>query len=268
MRFFILLLISLAPFSSEAQSNFPGGYIDLQIEKLNDQLPEVKFGLREPVIIDLDDHWRILIGLDLSLLPGQYVMYYKHTNDDTSGKHKTLEVIQKVYPFNDLEESAPDEMVDYYPQIALSSIDFANTQQPTLPLSKPLIGDWQQQFGFQWFVEGGDEVITNNAISIKARQFSPVLAPQNAIVSNIIMDQRELATLVLDHGRGLYSVLHGLTDLTVDIGNGVVAGAVLGRLPALTNIDHSRLVWQTLLNGVFVDPNLLSKRDLASEHAK
>ena len=82
------------------------------------------------------------------------------------------------------------------------------------------------------------------------------------------MDEQELATVVLDHGRGLYSVLRGLTDLTVDIGNGVVSGAVLGRLPAPTDVAQSKLVWQTQLNGVFVDPSLLSEMQKSIKNAE
>ena len=263
--FFLGLLCTLP---SYAQNNFPGGYIDLKLEKLNNNLPEIKFGLREPVIIDEQAHWRVLIGLDLALLPGQYVLYYKHAGDNSSGEHKTIEVLQKVYPFQDLREADLDDTIDNYAPVEISSIDFSNTQQPQLPLMVPLQGDWTLHFGYQWIVQGSNDVITSNAISIRADQYSSVLAPQNAIVSNIVMDEQELATVVLDHGRGLYSVLRGLTDLTVDIGNGVVSGAVLGRLPAPTDVAKSKLVWQTQLNGVFVDPSLLSEMQKSIKNAE
>lgn len=263
--FFLSLLCTLP---SYAQNNFPGGYIDLKLEKLNNNLPEIKFGLREPVIIDEQAHWRVLIGLDLALLPGQYVLYYKHAGDNSSGEHKTIEVLQKVYPFQDLRETNLDDAIDNYAPVEISSIDFSNTQQPQLPLMIPLGGDWTLKFGYQWIVEDTNDVITNNAISIQAGQYSSVLAPQNAIVSNIVMDEQELATVVLDHGRGLYSILRGLTDLTVDIGNGVVSGAVLGRLPAPTDVAQSKLVWQTQLNGVFVDPSLLSEMQKSIKNAE
>ena len=263
--FFLSLLCTLP---SYAQNNFPGGYIDLKLEKLNNNLPEIKFGLREPVIIDEQAHWRVLIGLDLALLPGQYVLYYKHAGDNSSGEHKTIEVLQKVYPFQDLREADLDNTIDNYAPVEISSIDFSNTQQPQLPLMIPLEGDWTLKFGYQWIVEDANDVITSNAISIQAGQYSSVLAPQNAIVSNIVMDEQELATVVLDHGRGLYSILRGLTDLTVDIGNGVVSGAVLGRLPAPTDVAQSKLVWQTQLNGVFVDPSLLSEMQKSIKNAE
>ena len=262
----ILLSTSLTVLVTvNAQSNFPGGFIDLKLEKINDQLPEIKFGLREPVIIDQQNHWRILVGLDLTLLPGEYVLYYKHADDDKSGEYKTIEVLQKVYPFQDVQKDQRNDVVDYYTPVRISAIDFSNTQQPLLPLQPPLNGSWNRQFGYQWIVEGANEVITSNAISIRAGQYSSVLAPQNAIVSNIVMDEQDRAAVILDHGRGLYSILRGLTDLTIDIGNGVVAGAVLGRLPAQADLEQSKLVWQTLLNGVFIDPSLLSNMQQAND---
>ena len=263
MKTAVCVLLLLYAAQTYAQNDFPGGYIDLKLDKVNDKLPEIKFGLREPAIIDKQSHWQVLIGLDLKLLPGQYVLYVKHEDDNASGEHKTIEVRQKVYPFQDLSEDDSVNSVDFYPQPEISQIVFSNTQQPFLPLTTPLQGDWNRQFGYQWILE--DDVVTNNAISIVARQYSPVVAPQNAIISNIIMDQRELATVVLDHGRGLYSILRGLTDLTVDIGNGVVSGAVLGRLPASSEDAQGKLVWQVLLNGVFIDPKLLTKPQKPSE---
>ncbi len=243
-----------------AEYNYPGGFIELQIPKINQEIPEVKFGLRDPVLIEESNHWRILVGLDLALLPGEYVVYFKHGGPDTSGEYLGLTVRQQIFPFTEI--SVNDEnttsLIDHYVSLPLNSLDFSNTQQPSLPMRAPLAGDWSDHFGHRWLVKGQTEIVTNNAISVWAPQYASVLAPQNAIISNIEMDEDALATVVLDHGRGLYSILRGLTDLTVDIGNGVVGGAVLGRLPSLnTDTAQGKLVWQTLLNGVFVDPSLL-----------
>jgi len=260
MRFLWLVAGLLVTELICAQTNFPGGVYSLTVEKLNNEMPEVKFGLQDPVVIENSDSWEILVGLDLDLLPGQYVLYFKHAGADTSGEHKTLEVQQRVYPFTEVdnENLQQSQLVDEYAKPELSGISFSNTQQPTLPMRLPAQGEWSQRFGHRWLIAKQQDIQVSNAISLWAPQYSSVIAPQNAIVSNIVMNEQDLAAVVLDHGRGLYSILRGLTDLTVDVGNGVVAGAVLGRLPSLDpQTQQGKLVWQTMLNGVFVDPNLL-----------
>ena len=82
-------------------------------------------------------------------------------------------------------------------------------------------------------------------------------------------------SVILDHGRGLYSIIHGLEEITVATGNGVVAGAVLGKARFQTDIPSSggfissetsqinsgvsEIRWQCLLNGAAVDPLILTQ---------
>jgi murein DD-endopeptidase MepM/ murein hydrolase activator NlpD len=98
-------------------------------------------------------------------------------------------------------------------------------------------------------------------VSLTTTELSNVIAPQNAIVSRIEFDenQTELATLFLDHGRGLYSIISGMSDLTVEIGNGVIAGAVLGKMPLDKTGSPTTLIWQCVINGVYINPLILTK---------
>jgi hypothetical protein len=146
-----------------------------------------------------------------------------------------------------------------------SEIDFSNTEQPTLPLLLPIKGDWQDVFGTV-IAEAGAPLENNagqtsNYVFLENRQLSIVTAPQNAIVSRIVQPQTSdgLATVFLDHGRGLYSVLSGITDLSVETGNGIVTGAVIGKLLAKSESEPaSILIWQTILNGVYINPLIIS----------
>ena len=105
-----------------------------------------------------------------------------------------------------------------------------------------------------------------NAIVIHPTKLTTVVSPQSAIVSKIAISKSGLSTVFLDHGRGLYSILSGLTDLAVEPGNGLVSGAVIGKLRVEQDRAHSsssviskRLIWQTVINKSYVDPQLLTK---------
>ncbi len=272
-----LLLFSLLAFqavsanqddvASEETFNFPGGIIELELEKQSDQIPDIKFGLANPVIIEYKDYWRVLIGIGLDILPGEYVMYYKPNYDGASGEYKSLLVRQKVYPFTKYQASQAKELRRAYrTHDSFSDLDYENTQQPSLPLSMPVKGIWSENFGHILFNDKTSSMLTPNALVLQSSEETVIRSPQNAIVSKVRTDQTGISELVLDHGRGLFSILSGVSDLTVETGNGIVAGAVLGRLkgddkPTIRQApaEPPQLIWQTVVNGAYVNPIILSQ---------
>jgi len=252
-------LILCACFSvSQAETNYPGGIAELKLNKVSSELPDVRYGLAEPVVIEEKSHWRILIGLNLKTLPGSYLVYVKHAIEGGSGEHQSINVEQYHYPL--LDDSDKRQGVLHRNHKSMSEIDFSNTRQPSLPLLEPVKGDWSNNFGHRSFDSKNNKLIAQNAISLTTTEIAMAVAPQNAIVSKIEFDNDGIATIFLDHGRGLYSILEGLTDVTVESGNGVVAGAVIGKLARLhTDSDLKRLVWQTQLNGSYVNPLILTQ---------
>jgi hypothetical protein len=121
---------------------------------------------------------------------------------------------------------------------------------------------------------------TQDFASLSSNEIHMVVAPQNAIVCRIDQDDElSAARICLDHGRGIYSILDGVHDVTVSLGNGVIAGAVLGRMkpkndnssntsPARTNSSaqiattaaqfEQTLNWYCLLNHIAIDPLILT----------
>ncbi len=256
------LLLSLNALAEDA-FNYPGGIAEFRFEKRSSELPEVKFGLREPVILEGKNDWRVLVGLGLDLLPGEYVSYVKNGIKDTPGEHIKVIVRQKSYPFSEFD-SADDANKNWSVLLdhkSLSDIDFSNTRQPSLPLRFPFEGNWSDTFGHKMYDVERETLHVPNSISLATTQLGMVVAPQNAIVSKTSVLEDGSSVVFLDHGRGLYSVISGLGDLTVDVGNGIVAGAVIGRLPSATDEanDTKRLVWQTLINGAYVNPLILTQ---------
>ncbi len=244
--------------NSRAETNFPGGVVEFRLAKISAELPEVRYGLREPVVIEEKSHWRILIGISLDTLPGNYLIYVKRSLEGSTGEHKGIDVEQYHYPL--LENNGPLGELLRREHKSVSDIDFSNTQQPSLPLLMPVKGDWSDTFGHRRFDPDSNMLVAQNAISLTTTELAMAVAPQNAIVSKIEFSDSGVAAIFLDHGRGLYSILEGLEDLTVEIGNGVVAGAVIGRLARIKpDSEIKRLVWQTQLNGSYVNPLILTQ---------
>ena len=254
----ILLLHCFDSMGQVSKFNYPGGVAVLSIEKQSDELPEIKYGTREPVVLDLAGQWQVLIGISLQTLPGEYLLYIKPALKDMPAQHKTFNVKQYSYPLH--SESNGLISNSFHDHEQLSEIAFKNTQQPYLPLLYPADGRWSDFFGHTAYDQRQQKTVAQNLVSLTTTELLTVTAPQNAIVSKIETDANKISTVFLDHGRGLYSVIGGVTDLSIEAGNGVVAGAVIGKLPSQSSNEEPRqLTWQCVLNGVYVNPIILTQ---------
>jgi len=257
--------------------NYPGGIVELNIDKEGPELPDIKYGLKDVTILDRGIKWKALIGIGLETLPGDYLLYIKYANDEMPAFHQKFTVAQKQPLFVDKQIAENDLGSRVYS--SLSDIDFSNTVEPELPLNYPTTGEWTDQFGALEIAENGENLISRNYVSLTTTRLSTVLAPQNGIVSRVIADDpgrnssRNISigntdnggltshTIIIDHGRGLHSILSGVMDITIEPGNGVLAGAVLGKIYTAdsSNSQPHTLYWQTILNGAYVNPVILTQ---------
>lgn len=269
---------------SAQKFNFPGGIVDLRWLKTSSQTPIVKFGLHDPIILEEKKHWRALVGISLDTLPGEYVLYVKDANSELPGTSLRFNVEQKLYPIIEVPE--PLSTVRSLPK-TLSSLSFNNSVPPTLPLRMPIDGDWDTNYGNIYTTIDNRSLATTTQYhaGFASDQIEMVTAPQNGIVCKIERNADTApATVCIDHGRGLISVLTGISDLSVEVGNGIVAGAVIGRLKPLaenatvadsgtfstsskpqsqsnspSGSPSAELTWSCIVNDVAVDPLILTQ---------
>ena len=243
--------------------NFPGGVVELRIDKQSKSLPDVKFGVQEPVIIDHPESWRVFIGLNLDTIPGEYLLYLKRSIDGASSEHINFFVEQKSYPVLEYKKGIEKQVNQIHS--SFSELEFSNTQQPNLPLSLPASGQWNSEFGSIYHNKKRKKLITQNQIFLPvSNNIVSVRSPENALVSKIITDDKDISTVFLDHGRGLFSIVGGLTEISVQTGNGVLSGAVIGKVTPEADfksatVSTRTLTWQCILNGTYVNPTILTK---------
>ncbi|NNC99702.1 MAG: peptidoglycan DD-metalloendopeptidase family protein [Gammaproteobacteria bacterium] len=260
----VIIIAGVPPLAASEireEYNYPGGVVDILLARKSDILPQVKYGTREPIVIQQLDYWRVLIGVSLDTLPGEYVLYVKEPESELPAYSVQFDVNQKTYPVLELASVKQPRNIHYD---STTDLDFSNTEQPELPLMLPAQGQWANFFGHVVVYPDQDpdssEVIVQNYVSLTTTELATVTAPQNAIVSRVLVEQEPpgLATVFLDHGRGLYSIISGLADLSVEKGNGVVAGAVIGKLP-VSQDTPAELIWQCVINGVYINPLVMTQ---------
>lgn len=258
--------------------NYPGGVASLMVPKISEDIPTVRYGLKEPAILDNGDEWQVLIGLDLTLLPGEYLVYVQHVSDDENTEFLKFQVDYKHYPLSTSPKKGGANSKYRLAKLPkfkkLSDLDFSNSQPPILPMQLPFTSQWNTEFGQLFASEEGQGMLAQDYTFAQPLASTLVLAPQAAIIAKVTLAESDTYSVVLDHGRGVFSVLHGLSDLTVEVGNGVVAGAVLGKVPSKVADKRppargqarktaitmgTKVYWQVQLNGVFVNPLLMTQ---------
>ena len=265
-----LLLISFgcivySTLSYSQIANYPGGVVEFSIIKESTDLPEVKYGLQDVAVLDAKHSWRILLGIDLKTLPGEYLLYIKRQTDDSTAYNLKFEIAQQESSF--INTSIDSQITAIYHD-SFSDIEFNNSVEPELPLKHPAQGTWADYFGYININSDSNVVDARNYISLTTTNLIAVTAPQNAIISRVVentpkdnTNNKKNYTLFLDHGRGLFSIISGITDITIEPGNGVKAGAILGKIYSDGNAgsEPNTLVWQTVLNGTYVNPSIFTK---------
>ena len=263
VSFCIGLKTALAQEQVDNAFNHAGGIAEILINKKSTDLPDIKFGIHQPTIIDEKNHWRVLIGLDLETIPGEYLIYLKRKISDATSEHIKFFIEQKKRQIETINGKQVVRVKKTYNELTL--LDYENTQQPNLPLKLPVSGDWDLNFGTIYYHSKKKTTEIQNLISLETKNILSIRSPENAIVSNIISnDVDNSSTVFLDHGRGLFSIIDGITDLNVEIGNGVLSGSVIGKVTPITDskkesVIVKRLTWQCVLNGTYVNPIFLTK---------
>lgn len=255
------------PIKQSAQRhNFPGGVMELKVRKNGPKIPTITYGLAKPILIEHTDYWKVLIGIDLDTIPGQYVAYVKQADSDEPAYSLQFEIQHRSYPAVTVDKlpefiATPDK---------LSEIDFDNSAEPQLPLQLPAEGLWDNYFGHVMITapkksKQNQKFATQQYMSLLDTDKSTVIiAPQDGVISRIEQSEsKQRYTVYIDHGRGLYSLICGLSELAIELGDGVVNGAVIGKFDSkLPNSDVSQAIqlrWQVVMNGVLVDPVILTE---------
>ena len=274
MRIILMfLIVSWVPAiwaNDDQKFNYPGGVVILTVDKRSSEIPYVRYGTQEPVIIDQGVSWKLVIGIGLNQLPGEYLVYFRHADKDQTVNFLRFDVEHKPYlsvePKHDIELNLPKAKT-------LSDLDFKNTAPLVLPLGPPADTAWDTGFGHYFAPEKNEQSVRQRFSYARVEPNSPIKAPQTGIVSKIMTQRRGLSSLVIDHGSGAFSLIHGFGEIIPAIGYGVTQGEVIGFSPtndgntirSKKDTDNlAEIYWQFQLNGELVDPLVLQQIDLQS----
>lgn len=250
--------------SVAARSVYPGELVVLTLTAPPDiDVVRVRaFDRDAPVFKEGAGKWVALIGIDLNVAPGRY----QASVDAPAQPHEihssyAMRVLSHTFPVRRLRVDAafvnPD--ADARARIAREAADLEHLWQSSSPplwtgrFVRPVTEAATGRFGAR-SIFNGEARPPHTGVDFSSPAGTPIKAP----AAGRIVLARSLYfsgnTIVIDHGRGLYSLLAHLSAFDVQEGDAVVPGQIVGRVGATGRVTGPHLHWAVRVAGARVDP--------------
>ena len=210
--------------------------------------------------------WSGLIGVDVEKRPGDYpvaVTIDKPGGPPLTGRY-ILSVKAKQFPTRRLTvaPSFVDPPPDALERISreaerLESLFRQSTPRDEVgPFRMPVAATPGNTFGAR-SVFNGQARNPHGGLDFGSPTGTPIAAPAGGAVALAEDLYFTGNTVILDHGRGLYSVLAHLSKIDVTAGDRVGAGEIVGTVGATGRVTGPHLHWGARLNTARIDPRAL-----------
>lgn len=215
-------------------------------------------------LVRIDGGWEGLIGIDLEVAPAAYAVAVRidRKSQPPLAATRTLTVTAKRFPTRRLQV-APEfvnppaaELQRIRDEAQTLAVIFEKTSTPREwrgPFHLPVNVPANSSFGTR-SVFNGEARSPHSGADFPASSGTPVAAPAPGVVVLAASQYFTGNTVVLDHGLGLYSVLAHLSVMSVNVGERVNAGQMVGRVGATGRVTSAHLHWSVRLSGARVDP--------------
>lgn len=241
----------------------PGGVARVAIGPVGDTPPRVFLGTDRVMVVRQANSWLAVVGLPLSLKPGEHDLTVIGAGDRTetrrfSVRRKeygvqriTLKDQRMVQPSPaDLERIEREQM-----DMKQIFIRWNDTAAPLLAFQFPAQGRLSGAFGTRRFFNE-QERQPHNGLDIAAPRGSPITAPADGVITGIGDYFFNGRTVFIDHGQGLVSMYNHLDKVAVTLGEKVTRGQRIGDIGMTGRATGPHLHWAVSLNNTRVDPLL------------
>jgi murein DD-endopeptidase MepM/ murein hydrolase activator NlpD len=250
----------------QARSQRPGEIVALTIA-LSDPTAHVRVHAfdREAMPYRTGERtWHALIGIDLAVEPGTYVVTVDAGDDDAHAIRAELPLVvtRRVFPtrrlaVNEAFVTPPaSEEARIADDAALLAAVWRSSEPLRLwlgPFVRPVPGAANSAFGTRSIFNGKPRNPHGGADFL-----SPSGTPVHAPNGGRIVVARDLYfsgnTVVIDHGLGLFSMLAHLSMIGVHEGDEVTASQVVGLVGATGRVTGPHLHWAVRAGDARVDP--------------
>ncbi len=209
------------------------------------------------------DEYVALMGVSALHKPGIYALTIRTIDDNgfPTVIQGYVEVGRNNFGVENLTLKGPlasllDPEINEQESKAISAIfnQFSGTQYWDAPLQTPVKGKVVSPFGAQRTFNGGVLYTFHSGVDFSSTTGRPVRAPAAGRVVAVEQFQVRGLTVILDHGRGVFTLYAHLSKSEVTPGQFVQAGDVIARTGNTGRTLGPHLHWELAVGGVHVDP--------------
>lgn len=231
------------------------------IVELSEEPAQAIFDSKEISLFPYQKNYRVLIPLPLGTKSGNYTLKTKFKDGTVIEKTITLQTKEQqiiVLP--------PPPKLGLTAKQIVQNLSVANMSLKEIVAEVENITRFNKPFGlpvdknfiisspFGEIRKTGEENIVHLGADFDVLKGTPVYAINDGVVKKAYLDQIYGNSIVIDHGRGIYSLYLHLDRMDVKTGAVVQKGALIGAAgdSGLANAPHLHLSLK--INGVAVDP--------------
>ena len=268
IRFYILIfIISYSNTSSlYASSDFsnvhPGGIYITEISNA-EYSQDLLIDGQKILKWNKDNKFYVLYGLSYHLKTEQYSFEIKN-KDGAVLREIRINIVQKNFRTQKInvnkKYTKPTDKIlekikkDRIKLVKARKIWFENN--PDMEFILPVKGITTGIFGTKRFYNG-IEGNYHNGFDIAADTGTPIVAPSSGkitLTGNFFYNGK---SIILDHGRGLKSIMIHLDEILVEENQYVEKGQIIGKVGTTGKSTGAHLHWSVLVNNTYIDPELL-----------
>ncbi len=247
----------------------PGGTVELNLRKLMTEseqaaMPQVYFGRHQTIVLDNDDYWKVIIGVNLQSIPGRYVASVVEA-DKSNGKLDFTVIPHHYSLASDIGKTVKNRLIGRLlsrkPQTTtqfkiLKDLPWSNLS-PQLPLNYPAKGSWSDQFGHV-YQNSDQQMVQTESIQLTTTQPQLITSPADAICLQIDEEDGRFSVW-LDHGMGLFSHISGLPDIAIEEQDKIIQGSMISNITDnASNRRPTKVVWRVVMNNALINPHIMT----------
>ncbi len=228
-----------------------GSVLSFTVPKINQQLPIVRFGTQDLLVLDKSNEWQVIAAISEEILGGEYLIYFRYDSEDAEAQALPIRVRtgDAFVGRADSDSRLIGEWQTQWPR-SLSALDFDNSSEPNLPFTA-IIPRTLSEIS----TRVSKHRVEHTATALHATLNEPeiLVAPSSAIVSTIENKGNQEHIMVLAHGREVYSIIAFTGEPLVAVGDGVNPEQALAALSGSASSARS-ITWWLQANNTLISP--------------
>jgi murein DD-endopeptidase MepM/ murein hydrolase activator NlpD len=255
----LALLVAIPAIAVADNAAWPGGIATLDLGTAEGPAPFVEFGGKRVLVMNDNGQWRAVVGVPLSAETGRASITF------ADGTELSFDVNPHAYLEEHLEVAqsyvslSEENLARYHRErkiIDAAINNWRDVQVDGVSLSSPVAGPRSSSFGKRRFFNK-EPRNPHTGMDIAVPEVTPIAAPRAGVVTETGDFYFNGNTVFLDHGQGLVTMYCHLSEIGVEKGEAVDAGAALGLVGKTGRVTGAHLHFGAYLNGNAVDPALL-----------